>query len=97
MHSKQKMRCTGGAVYQSSRIAWSVKQRLQDAREGFDKATKKSEGSGDADYLSMGNDPTKFFQQPNQNQNNLNDAIMFTGVLAVLYLLQKAMTTILSQ
>jgi len=86
-------RCSppAAAMATANRVAWAAKQASADTTESINRSLE-SLGSFDEDagpgYTPNPSDPTRFFQP--QQDNQFNDAVMFTALCALLYAIFKA-------
>mmetsp|Transcript_25278 Transcript_25278/g.54939 ORF Transcript_25278/g.54939 Transcript_25278/m.54939 type:complete len:286 (-) Transcript_25278:1015-1872(-) len=85
------------AMLTANRMAWAAKQASQDASEGLSKVAdsiSSTLGSMDEDTSVYQNpsDPTKFFQQNNNQQQN--DMITFCMIVAALYVVYKGFSVV---
>jgi len=88
----------GAGAYRALRTAWAGQMAARDLLKGADKMLASVDEESDAPGVTAGGaaDPTKFFQGGGQDQQNLDDAITYAMVLAVVWALFKAYQTIFS-
>lgn len=81
-----------------SRAAWSAQQASADAAAGAERvlnsltSVDEEEDGPSGGYLPNPNDPMKFFQSGQDDFKN--DALLFTGVVAVMYFMVQAWTSL---